>query len=66
LQFQDMVSQLIAHVGKAPVWREEMMELNSRPAQEEQWALTVAAWLTELRQAPSSNPVAQAVWKAAA
>ncbi len=60
LQFQDMVSQLIAHVGKRLYGIEEMMELNSRPAQEqEEWALTVAARLTELRQALSSNPVAQ-------
>ncbi|WP_165494168.1 methyl-accepting chemotaxis protein [Aquitalea sp. USM4] len=60
LQFQDMVSQLIAHVGKRLYGIEEMMELNSRPAQEqEEWASTVAARLTELRQALSSNPVAQ-------
>ena len=60
LQFQDMVSQLIAHVGKRLYGIEEMMELSSTPAQEQgQWEQRVSARLSALRETLSSNPVAQ-------
>jgi methyl-accepting chemotaxis protein len=62
LQFQDMVSQLIAHVGKRLYGIEEMMELSrSQPREQEQaqWEQRVFARLSALRETLSSNPVAQ-------
>jgi methyl-accepting chemotaxis protein len=62
LQFQDMVSQLIAHVGKRLYGIEEMMELSSgQPREQEQgqWEQRVSARLSTLRETLSSNPVAQ-------
>ncbi|BBF86493.1 methyl-accepting chemotaxis protein [Aquitalea magnusonii] len=62
LQFQDMVSQLIAHVGKRLYGIEEMMELSSGQAREQeqgQWEQHVSARLAVLRETLSNNPVAQ-------
>ena len=62
LQFQDMVSQLISHVGKRLYGIEEMMELMYHEEQEQaqgQWEVRASARLSELQQTLSRNPVAQ-------
>ncbi|WP_281279249.1 MULTISPECIES: methyl-accepting chemotaxis protein [Aquitalea] len=60
LQFQDMVSQLIAHVGKRLYGIEEMMELTSNKQQQQgQWEVRASARLAELQISLSNNPVAQ-------
>ncbi|MBV8681115.1 MAG: hypothetical protein JO338_11775 [Aquitalea sp.] len=60
LQFQDLVSQLISHVGKRLYGIEEMMELSNQQQQRQgQWEVRASARLAELRESLAKNPVAQ-------